>query len=144
MVNKILDLRGASVAILWFYCVIDTVYVEYTGLFCVSLLCPCVFHASTLLNESHAGIWLLIIYVEDNAWEQDGNTIFLCLLVTDWLADGMTDYITDWMTDWMSNLEYQQLQYWLIVHMTEWLTTVQLDIWPADRMTDRATDWMTD
>ena len=44
---------------------------------------------------------------DHNAWQEDGNIIFLCLVVLDWLADGMTDYITDWLIDWMSNLQYE-------------------------------------
>ena len=37
-----------SYLVKFFYCVIDTVYVEYTGLFFVSLLCPCFSCAATL------------------------------------------------------------------------------------------------
>ena len=44
-----------------FYRTTDTIYVEYTGLFHVSLLCPCVSAAAILWNESCAGIRPLII-----------------------------------------------------------------------------------
>ena len=84
-----------SYLVKFFYCVIDTVYVEYTGLFFVSLLCPCFSCAATLWNKSPARIRPLIICVDHNACQEDGNIILLCLLVTDWLVDGMTDYITD-------------------------------------------------
>ena len=84
-----------SYLVKFFYCVIDTVYVEYTGLFFVSLLCPCFSCAATLWNKSRARIRRLIIWFDHNACQEDGNIILLCLLVTDWLVDGMTDYITD-------------------------------------------------
>ena len=84
-----------SYLVQFFYCAIDTVYVEYTGLFFVSLLCPCFSCAATLWNKSRARIWPLIIWFDHNACQEDGNIILLCLLVTDWLVDGMTDYITD-------------------------------------------------
>ena len=51
-----------SFLVKFFYCVIDTVYVEYTGLFFVSLLCPCFSCAATLWNKSRARIRPLIIY----------------------------------------------------------------------------------
>ena len=84
-----------SFLVKFFYCVIDTVYVEYTGLFFVSLLCPCFSCAATLWNKSRARIQPLIIWFDHNACQEDGNMILLCLLVTGWLVDGMTDYITD-------------------------------------------------
>ena len=84
-----------SYLVKFFYCVIDTVYVDYTGLFFVSLLCPCFSCAATLWNKSRARIRRLIIWFVHNACQEDGNIILLCLLVTDWLVDGMTDYITD-------------------------------------------------
>ena len=93
---------------------------EYTGLFFVSLLCPCFSCAATLWNKSRARIWPLIIWFDHNACQEDGNKILLCLLVTDWLVDGMTDYVTDWMVDWMSNLEYQDTD-WL----NNWLRGTQ-------------------
>ena len=84
-----------SYLVKFFYCVIDTVYVEYTGLFFVPLLCPCFSCAATLWNKSRARIRPLIIWFDHNACQEDGNIILLCLLVTDWLVDGMNDYITD-------------------------------------------------
>ena len=53
-----------SYLVKFFYHVIDTlsVYVEYTGLFCVCLLCPCFSCAATLRNKSHAWMWPLIIH----------------------------------------------------------------------------------
>ena len=48
--------KGIYSYIVKFYWMIDTIYVEYTGLFRVSLLCPCVSSAATLWNESRAGI----------------------------------------------------------------------------------------
>ena len=84
-----------SYLVQFFYCAIDTVYVEYTGLFFVSLLCPCFSCAATLWNKSRARIQPLIIWFDHNACQEDGNMILLCLLVTGWLVDGMTDYITD-------------------------------------------------
>ena len=53
--------KGIYSYLVKFYRTIDTIYVEYTGLFCVSLLCPCVSSAATLWNESRAGIRPLII-----------------------------------------------------------------------------------
>ena len=56
-----------SYLVKFFYCAIDTVYVEYTGLFFVSLLCPCFSCAATLWNKSRARIWPLIIWFDHNA-----------------------------------------------------------------------------
>ena len=52
--------KGIYSYLVKFYRTIDTIYAEYTGLFLVFLLCPCVSSAATLWNESRAGIRLLI------------------------------------------------------------------------------------
>lgn len=61
-----------------FYCTIDKVYAEYTGLFSVSLLRSYVSSAATLWNESRAGIRPLIIWFVHNAWREDSNILLVC------------------------------------------------------------------
>ena len=53
--------KGIYSYIVKFYRTIDTIYVEFTGLFRVFLLCPCVSSEATLWNESRARIRPFII-----------------------------------------------------------------------------------